>query len=77
MVWSTTAAGTISHTARGFASFFTKSASDDAPVAFLLDELLHRFGRHVEHHAVMSAFDQPAHHVGAHPTQSDHSELHD
>ena len=31
---STTAAGTISQTARGFASFVTKSASDEAPVAF-------------------------------------------
>src|SRR5215471_17251144 len=31
--WSTTAAGTMSHTARGLLSFFTKSASDDAPVA--------------------------------------------
>ena len=29
MVLSTTAAGTISQTARGFASFFTRSASDD------------------------------------------------
>ena len=34
MVLSTTAAGTISQTARGLASFSTRSASEDAPVAF-------------------------------------------
>src|SRR3990172_2438008 len=34
MVWSTTAAGTISHTARGFSSFATRSASEAAPTAF-------------------------------------------
>ena len=34
MVLSTTAAGTISQTARGFPSFCTKSAIDVAPVAF-------------------------------------------
>jgi len=31
---STTAAGTISHTDLGFSSFFTKSASEEAPTAF-------------------------------------------
>src|SRR6266851_2579067 len=31
---STTAAGTINHTVRGFWSFSTRSASDDAPTAF-------------------------------------------
>src|SRR5258705_314916 len=34
MVWSTTAAGTMSHTALGFASFFTRSWSEVAPTAF-------------------------------------------
>src|SRR4029077_13632860 len=34
MVVSTAAAGTISHTARGGSSFFTKSASEEAPTAF-------------------------------------------
>ena len=34
MVLSTTAAGTISQTARGLSSFFTRSASEDAPIAF-------------------------------------------
>src|ERR1700733_5646014 len=36
MVSSTTAAGTISQMARGFASFFTTSASEVAPIAFSL-----------------------------------------
>ena len=34
MVLSTTAAGTISQTARGLLSFFTKSASEVGPAAF-------------------------------------------
>src|SRR5215813_5658731 len=33
MVASTAAAGTISHTARGVSSFFTRSATDEAPTA--------------------------------------------
>src|SRR6185312_2848323 len=37
-VSSTTPAGTISHTARGFSSFFTKSSSELAPVAPCLTE---------------------------------------
>src|SRR5215470_16559609 len=34
MVLSTTAAGTMSHTARGLSSFFTKSVSEVDPIAF-------------------------------------------
>ena len=34
MVWSTAAAGTINHIARGFSSFVTKSCSEELPVAF-------------------------------------------
>ena len=34
MVLSTTAAGTINHTARGLVSFLTKSASEEDPTAF-------------------------------------------
>src|SRR5262245_37985117 len=34
MLWSTTAAGTISQTARGLSSFFTKSAREAVPTAF-------------------------------------------
>src|SRR6516162_1093438 len=40
MLWSTTAAGTISQMARGFCSFFTRSANDDAPAAFSLTRSL-------------------------------------
>ena len=76
MVLSTTAAGTISQTARGFSSFFTRSASEEAPDRFLLGQLLDRFGRPVEDHALMASLEQPPHHVGAHPAESDHSELH-
>src|SRR5215813_3630781 len=36
IVWSTTAAGTMSHTARGFASFSTRSTRESAPIAFSL-----------------------------------------
>ena len=76
MVLSTTAAGTINQIARGFSSFFTRSASEDAPNRLLLDQFLHRFRRHVEDHALVASLEQPPHHVGAHPAQSDHSELH-
>ena len=41
---STTAAGTISQIARGFASFFTKSASEEAPVAFSFASSATAFG---------------------------------
>ncbi len=44
MVLSTTAAGTISQTARGFASFSTKSASDAAPTAFSFASASTAFG---------------------------------
>ena len=57
-------------------SFFTKSASEAAPTAFSLTSSFDRFGRHVEDHALVAVLDQPPHHVGAHPAQSDHSELH-
>src|SRR6516225_8693825 len=40
MVLSTTPAGTISHTARGFASFFTRSGRDAAPTALSLTNSL-------------------------------------
>ena len=36
MVGSTAAVGTINQMARGFSSFFTRSASDEAPTAFSL-----------------------------------------
>ena len=49
-------AGTMSQTARGFASFCTKSASEEAPIAFSCDQLLDRFRRHIEDDASWPAF---------------------
>ena len=34
-------------------------------------------GSHIEHDALVPALQQTAHHVGAHSSQTDHSELHD
>ena len=76
MVLSTTAAGTISQTARGFLSFLASSASEALPSRLFLDQLLDRLGRHVEDHALVSVREEPADHVGAHPAQSHHSKLH-
>ncbi len=33
-------------------------------------------GRHVEADALVAGFDQPQDHVGAHPAEADHAELH-
>jgi hypothetical protein len=33
--------------------------------------------RHIEDHAIVPISDEPAHHIGAHPAQADHSELHE
>ena len=43
----------------------------------LILELLDRLGVDVEDHALVSVAHQPPHDVGAHPTQPDHSQLHD
>src|SRR5215831_13230634 len=42
-----------------------------------LDELLNRLGGDVEHDALVAAAQQALRHMGAHPSQSDHSELHE
>ena len=44
MVLSTTAAGIINQTARGFVSFFTKSSSEDDPIAFSRVNSITAFG---------------------------------
>ena len=44
MVLSTTAAGTIIHTARGFLSFLARSCSEEAPMAFSLASSSTAFG---------------------------------
>src|SRR5262249_12329819 len=38
-------------------------------------QIFDRLRRHVEHHALMAAFDESPHHIGAHPPQSDHRKL--
>ncbi len=40
------------------------------------DQLLHCFRRHVEDHALMTSREQPPHHVRAHPSKTNHSDLH-
>src|SRR5262245_17431674 len=75
MVLSTTAAGTMSHTARGLSSFFTKSASEVDPIALSCTSSCTVLG-HVEDHALVPTLDETAHHVRAHPAEADHSELH-
>ncbi len=46
------------------------------PDGVLFGQFGHGCGRHVEDHALMASLQQPPHHVGAHPAQADHSELH-
>src|ERR1700724_3742225 len=75
IVLSTTAAGTINQTARGFSSFFTRSASAEVPTTFSLINSFTAFGD-ISNHALMASLEKPPHHVGSHPAKSDHSELH-
>src|ERR1700688_2158234 len=46
------------------------------PHRSLLGQLRHRLRVPVEHHALVSAAQQPPHHVAAHPAQPDHCYLH-
>ncbi len=73
---STAAAGTIIQTARGLASFFTKSSRDVEPDGFFLSQIRDIGGVEIEDHAFVFAAHQAPHHVGAHAAQSDHSQLH-
>ena len=41
-----------------------------------VDHFLDGLGRHIEDHAFMAVCEEPADHVGAHPSESDHSKLH-
>src|SRR5262249_49496027 len=43
---------------------------------FLLRQLIYRFRRHVEDHALVATLDQAAHHIRAHSSETDHAELH-
>ena len=76
MVASTTAAGTISQTARGVSSFFTRSAIDEAPTALARASSSTAFGDLSKTTHSMAAGEQAMNHVGAHAAKSDHSELH-
>ena len=42
----------------------------------LLDQFVHSFWRPVEHYAVVTFLDEPPHHVGAHPSKTNHAKLH-
>ena len=42
----------------------------------LLDQLVDRVWRPVEHHAVVTLTHEPPHHVGAHSSKTDHAQLH-
>ena len=57
-------------------SFLANSASEAVPTAFSFDQLRHRLGGHVEHHAFVAALQEAAHHVRSHPAEADHSQLH-
>ena len=76
MVLSTTPAGTISQTARGLLSALTNSASEPLPTAFSFTSSATALGDMSNTTHSMAALQQAAHHVGTHPAQSDHSQLH-
>ena len=76
MSCSTTAPGIIIQIARGLSSFFTSSASEDAPTAPSLANSSTAWGDLIVDHALMVFLEQPPHHVRAHPSKTDHSDLH-
>ena len=69
-------AGTMTHTARGVSSFAASSASDEAPSAPSATSAFDRVRMDVVADAVVTVPEEPAHDAGAHPSESDHSELH-
>src|SRR6267378_7263431 len=75
MVSSTTAAGTISHRS-WFFKFLHHVRERGGADRLFLDEFVHRLWRPVEHHAAMTLADEPPHHVGPHPSKTDHADLH-
>ena len=76
MLASTTAAGTISQMARGLLSFSTNSASDAAPCAPSDASSATALGVAIVDDAGVPIAKETAHHVRAHPAETDHSELH-
>ena len=69
-------AGTMHHAVFGDSSLATNSSSDAAAGRPFGDQLLHRGLIRIEHDRGVPAAQQPAHHVRAHPTESDHAYLH-
>ena len=69
------AAGTITHAARGFSSFATKSSSDGGAGRALALERRHRVGADVVDDALVPVAHQAAHDVRAHPAEADHAKL--
>ena len=56
--------------------FFDEIRERGRPYGMFRGELTDRFWRHVEDHALMASLEKPPDHVGAHPAEADHSELH-
>ena len=75
-VGSTTAAGTIIQTARGFFSFLREVFERRRPDRPLFGERLHGFRMEVVNDALVTGPQQAPHHVGSHPAQSDHAQFH-
>jgi hypothetical protein len=63
----------MSQIARGVASFWTKSASEEAPVAPCFAESGDGVGGGVKDDAVVAGFLQAEDHACAHASESDHS----
>ena len=76
MVWSTAPTGTISQIARGFRELLGELRQRGGADGLLLDHVAHRVCGPVEHHALVAALQETAHHVGSHPAEADHSQLH-
>ncbi len=47
-----------------------------SPNGLLLRQLLYRFGRPIEDHALMASLEKTPHHVRAHSSKTDHAKLH-
>ena len=75
-VSSTTAAGTISQMRARLRELLHEVRERAGADGLLARQLLHGLRRHVEDHALVAAAQQPPHHVRAHPSESDHAELH-
>ncbi len=70
------AAGSMSQAARGLSSLDAKSASEAAPVAPSLLQLLDHVGVDVVHDAAVPVAHEAPDQVGPHPSEADHAELH-